>query len=109
MNIKEQIKQDILNKGTFNNKLTNYGLNLWRHFIFGDFSESDYLKSKKMQNETNKRKLIQFVIFNYVSLIAEQYNCSYSYAQKCMVELFGNQSLKTINDELINELMKLGK
>ena len=109
MNIKEQIKQDILNKGTFNNKLTDFGYNLWRHFIFGDFSEKDYLKSLEMQKETNKKKLIRFVIFNYVSIIAEQYNCSYSYAQKCLVYLFGIQSLNSINDELIEELMELGE
>tara|TARA_R100001086_G_C11718887_1_gene226340 strand:+ start:262 stop:591 length:330 start_codon:yes stop_codon:yes gene_type:complete len=109
MTIKEQIKQDILQKGYFNNKLTDFGFNLWRHFIFGDFSEKDYLKSLEMQKETNKKKLIQFVIFNYVSIIAEQYNCSYGYAQKTLVSLFGIQSLNTINDELIDELMQLGK
>ena len=104
MNIKEQIKNDILNKGTFNNKLTDYGEQIWTEFISGSWCESDYLKCQSMKNETNNRKLRCFVIFSYCSLIAKNYDCSYSYAQKCLVSLFGIKSLEIINDNLIDEL-----
>ena len=57
-----------------------------------------------MKKETNKRKLRTFVIFSYCSLIAKNYDCSYSYAQKCLVSLFGIKSLEIINDNLIDEL-----
>ncbi len=107
--IKDKIKEALLNKGTFNNKLTDYGVDLWRNFIYGDYSKQDYLKSLEMQKETNKRKLRKFVIFNYCSLVAREFNCSYGHAQKTMVNLFGLQSLESINDELIEELMELGK
>ena len=43
--VKEQIKNDLFQKGHFCNKLSDYGTNLWRHFIYGDFSEQDYLNS----------------------------------------------------------------
>ena len=102
--IKEEIKKDILNKGTFNNKLTNYGEQIWTDFISGSWCESDYLKCQEMKKETNARKLRTFVIFNYCSLIAKNYDCSYSYAQKCLVSLFGIKSLETINSNLIDEL-----
>jgi len=104
MNIKEEIKNDILNKGTFNNKLTDYGEQIWTDFISGSWCESDYLKCQSMKKETNKRKLRTFVIFSYCSLIAKNYDCSYGYAQKCLVSLFGIKSLETINDNLIDEL-----
>ena len=107
--IKEQIKEALLEKGYFNNKLTDYGVNIWRHFIYGDYSETDYKKALQMQNETNKKKLISYVIFSYCSLIAREFNCSYGYAQKCIVSLFGKQSLESVNDALIDELMELGK
>ena len=101
---KQQIKNDILNKGTFNNKLTEFGESLWRHFIFGDYCEADYLKCQEMKKETNKRKLRAFVIYNYCNIIAREYDCSYGYAQKCLVSLFGIKSLEIINDNLIDEL-----
>ena len=91
------------------NQLTDYGINLWRSFIYGDYSNADYLKAIEMQSETDKNKLRQYVIFSYCSLVAYSFNCSYSYAQKCIVELFGKQSLESINQRLIDELMQLGK
>ena len=106
MKLKQQIKNDILNKGTFNNKLSDYGESLWRHFIYGDFSEFDYLKCQDMKKETNKRKLRSFVIYNYCNIISKEYDCSYGYAQKCLVSLFGIKSLEIINDNLINKLKK---
>ena len=107
--IKAQIKEAILEKGTFNNKLTDWGLNLWRHFIYGDFSYRDYEKAMELQKENNKKKIRSFVIFSYCNLIANEFNCSYSYAQKVIVDLFGKQSLESVNDELINEVLNLGK
>ena len=107
--IKSQIKEAILEKGYFNNKLTDYGINIWRHFIYGDYSEMDYRKALEMQKEKSKKKLISYVIFSYCSLIAREFNCSYGYAQKCIIDLFGKQSLESVNDSLIEELMQLGK
>ena len=49
--IKSQIKEALLEKGYFNNKLTDYGINIWRHFIYGDYSEMDYRKALEMQKE----------------------------------------------------------
>ena len=106
---KAQIKEALLDKGYFNNKLTDYGINIWRSFIYGDYSETDYRKALEMQKETNKKKLISYVIFSYCSLIAKEFDCSYGYAQKCIVNLFGKQSLESVNDALIDELMELGK
>ena len=102
--IKEQIKQALLVKGHFSNKLSDYGLQIWRHFIFGDYGEADYLKCQEMKEETNKKKLRTFVIYNYCNLVSREFNCSYSHAQKCLVDIFNRQSLESINEELINEL-----
>ena len=107
--IKEQIKEALLEKGNFNNKLTDYGLNIWRDLIYGDYSEKDYLNALEMQKETNKKKLRTYVEYNYCSLISREFNCSYSYAQKCLVNLFGLQSLESINEQLINEIKELDK
>ena len=67
--IKAQIKEALLQKGYFNNKLTDYGINIWRSFIYGDYSETDYRKALQMQNETNKKNLLSYVIYSYCSLV----------------------------------------
>ena len=104
--IKADIKKDLLKKGHFSNKLSDYGDFLWRSFVNGSYSEGDYLRCQEMQNETNKKKLRAFVIFEFCSLVAREYHCSYSHAQKCMVDIFNRQSLESINDELITELLE---
>lgn len=105
--VKEQIKNDLFQKGHFCNKLSDYGTNLWRHFIYGDFSEQDYLNSIAIAKTENKKKMRTFVISNYCSLVAREYGISYSYAQKCMVDIFNKQSLDSINEDLILELIDL--
>tara|TARA_Y100001938_G_C7944178_1_gene355891 strand:- start:199 stop:528 length:330 start_codon:yes stop_codon:yes gene_type:complete len=105
--IKEQIEAKLLQKGTFNNKLSDYGLHIWRQFIYGDWSERDYVESLNIAKETNKRKLRTFVVYNYCNLVCKEFHCSYSYAQKCIVDIFGKQSLESINDLLIKELKEL--
>ena len=105
--IKEDIKNDLLEKGYFSNKLSDYGMRIWRDFVWGSWSEQDYLNCLEMAKSNNKRKLRSFVISNYCSLVAREYSCSYSHAQKCMVDLFNRQSLESINDLLIEELKAL--
>ena len=107
--VKSQIKEALLNKGTFNNKLTDYGVDLFRSVIYGDYSENDYLRAKSMQIVTNRKKLRSYVIETFCKAVSTEFNCSYGYAQKCMVNLFGLQSLDSINDELIDELKNLDK
>ena len=105
--MREKIKNDLLKKGHFSNKLSDYGYFLWRCFINGSYSEGDYLRCEEMRNEINKKKLRSFVINNFCRLVAREYNCSYSHAQKCMVDLFNRQSLESINDDLIAELLEV--
>jgi hypothetical protein len=104
MSIKQKIKETLLD----NQLLSNWGNQLWSHFINGNYSESDYLNSLKMK-KANKREQRIFTIYNYTRLLALEFGCSYGYAQRVIVGLFPKEKLESITNGFINDLNQLGE
>jgi len=103
MNIKQQIKDALL---LTSGEMTEWGYHLWNNFIYGSYSEIDYLNCLEMRN-ANNRKQRAFVINNYTRLLALEFDCSYGYAQKVIVGLFSKEKLESITSQFINDINKM--
>ena len=91
MNIKQQMKDALI---FIPNEMSDWGYQLWNNFIYGNYSEIDYLNCLEMRN-ANNRKQRAFVINNYTRLLALEFHCSYGYAQKVIVSLFSKEKLES--------------
>jgi len=81
---------------------TQFGL--WIEGSYEYDGEAKYKATKKFieTNWNNHKKMRTFVIRNFTEVIAEEFSISYGYAQKCIVELYGNkENLATYTNQLI--------
>ena len=89
-------------------EMSNYGYQIWNHFIHGDYGIAIYKDCLVYKNEDYKKQRA-FVINNYTALLALEFGCSYGYAQKVIVGLFAKDKLESITNEFINDLNNLGE
>mgnify|MGYP003114548975 FL=1 len=89
-------------------EMSNYGYQIWNHFIHGDYGIANY-KDCLVYKNVDYKKQRAFVINNYTALLALEFGCSYGYAQKVIVELFAKDKLESITNEFINDLNNLGE
>ena len=100
MSIKQQIKDALV---FISGEMSDYGYQVWNHFIHGNYDEKDYISSLEMRNANHKEQRT-FVISNYTRILALEFGCSYGYAQKTIVGLFPKEKLESITNEFINDL-----
>ena len=105
MSIKQQMKDALV---LISGEMSNYGHQLWRNFMYGNYGEEDYRDCLIYKNADYKTQRA-FVISNYTKLLALEFNCSYGYAQKTIVGLFPKEKLVSITDGFINELNNMEK
>ena len=105
MNIKDEMKDALL---LTSGEMTGWGYQLWNNFIYGSYGDGDHEISLKMR-DASERKQRMFVISRYTGLLAQEFNCSYGYAQKVIVGLFTKDKLASITNEFIEEMKELGK
>ena len=105
MQIKQQIKDALV---FISGEMSDYGYQVWNHFIHGNYDEKDYISSLKMRNANHKEQRT-FAIHNFTRIISLEFDCSYGYAQKVIVGLFTKDKLESITNEFINDLNKIGK
>ena len=116
---KTQIINAVCEKGTFNNKLTDWAENMFFNYIGGEYFYYPYNEKKYNEQfaickdllhiaKSNPKKAyklaVQYVILNFCKALQEEFDCSYSYAQKVMVKTFGYNQLEVINNDLISKM-----
>ena len=117
MSIKDEMKDVLLvgkekigwiGRGTIPTKMSDWGYNLWTNIINGNYEEADYLGAIEMKDASQKEQRM-FVISRYTGLLAQEFSCSYGYAQKVLVGLFTKEKLACITNEFIDEMKELEK
>ena len=89
--------------------------NSWVRVHFGLWIEGSYTgsftkytQSKKYitRNKGSNVKMRMFVIRNFTEMIASEYGCSYSHAQKCIKRLADKETLAGFTQALITDAIE---
>jgi hypothetical protein len=103
--IKEEISSDMeadinsLNENSY--AVKNFGLMV--EGSYGDGEKYEVSKTYIIKNQNSRVKMRMFVIRNFVEMVAFEYQCSYGYAQKCVVGMADKLTLERFNDLLIKD------
>jgi hypothetical protein len=117
---KDEILNAIMNKKYANHELTEWAENMFFNYIGGEYFNypaderkynEQFLLIKELRalagsgkNKQAYKKAVKYIIYNFCSAVTQEFDCSYSYAQKVIVKAFGKANLEVINNDLISKL-----